>query len=333
MIPKYNFCTEFDKNYLYKGLALYFSLKRFLKENFIIWILCFDDLTYKILSKLNENQIKLVKLEEFENENLKRVKKERSFVEYAWTCTSNFMLYLLENKNIDSIAYLDADLYFFNNPKVIFDEIEDSSLAIVEHRYSKNRKHFEGSAGKFNVSFVYAKNDENGRKAIKWWAKKVIDWCYDRYENGKFGDQKYLDEFPKLFPFVKIIQHKGVNVAPWNISSYEIGKENNTIYINNEPLIFYHFHRFYILDKEKYIEASRYYVPKDAKKSIYQPYWEEIKSIMNLVKNIDPEFNFGFKKLNKYELFIECFFRFKIFEQIYLLLSQLKHLIINLIKK
>ncbi|MEM2555015.1 MAG: hypothetical protein QXW69_07045, partial [Nitrososphaerota archaeon] len=263
--------------------------------------------------------------EEFENEDLKRVKKERTFVEYAWTCTSNFMLYLLENKDIESLVYLDADLYFFNNPQMVLDEIGDNSLAIVEHRYSKNRKFFEKPMGRFNVSFVYAKNNEDGRRAIKWWADKVIEWCYDRYEDNKFGDQKYLDEFPKLFSYTYIVQHKGVNIAPWNIRFYKLKKENNQIYVDNAPLIFYHFHRFYILDENNYIPASRYYIPSKAIEYIYNEYWQEIKNIIVLVRNIKPEFNYGIKKMNGLNLIIEFSFKCSLFEDFYLLLSKVKH--------
>lgn len=321
----YHFCTQFDKNYFYKGLALFYSLKRFLNNNFILWVLCFDDLSYEILTKLNESQIELIKLEEFENEDLKRVKKERTFVEYAWTCTSNLIFYLLKNKNIDSITYLDADIYFFDSPEILFQEISDAPLAIVEHRYSNNRKHYEKIAGRFNVSFVYAKNNEDGKRAIRWWANKVIEWCYDRYEEGKFGDQKYLDEFPKLFPYVHIIQHKGANIAPWNIRFLKIKKEDDKIYVEDMPLIFYHFHRFYILDENSYLPASRYYIPFKAMEYIYKPYWEEIKNVIKLVKTIKPDFNYGTKRFSRINFLIESFFKYSLFEDFYLMVSKIKH--------
>lgn len=109
---EYHFCTLFDKNYLYKGLALYSSLERYC-PNFSLWILCMDKTTYKILKKLQLKQVTLISLKEFEDKKLLSVKNSRTLGEYCWTCTSSLILYLFKRyKKLDIIAYLDADLFF-----------------------------------------------------------------------------------------------------------------------------------------------------------------------------------------------------------------------------
>jgi hypothetical protein len=110
----YNFCTLFDKNYLLKGLAEFFSLERFMKD-FNFCVLCLDDITFEILSKLNKKNLILIKLDEIENwdQRFLEVKKRRTFKEYCWTLASNLTRFILETKNIEMITYLDSDIYFF----------------------------------------------------------------------------------------------------------------------------------------------------------------------------------------------------------------------------
>ena len=49
------------------------------------------------------------------------------------------------------------------------------------------------------------------KKSLKWWQEKCIDWCHDYPDNGRLGDQKYLDEWPKLFrKYIHISKYKKV---------------------------------------------------------------------------------------------------------------------------
>ena len=33
-----------------------------------------------------------------------------------------------------------------------------------------------------------------GLKALKWWRDRCLEWCYARIEDGKFGDQFYIED-------------------------------------------------------------------------------------------------------------------------------------------
>jgi hypothetical protein len=140
---KYHFCTLFDKNYLYKGLTLYNSLLK-LCPDFVIWILCMDDIAYEILKKMNLEHAVLIKLPDFEDEELRKVKPKRTVAEFCWTCTPSLLLYVLRNNpSVDMIAYLDADLFFYSNPLPIYEEFGDNSIMIIEHRFPEHLTHME----------------------------------------------------------------------------------------------------------------------------------------------------------------------------------------------
>ena len=63
-----HFVTLFDNFFLPQGLALHMSMERHINK-FTLWILCVDKKTFDILSALKLNNVKLLQLEKFENED------------------------------------------------------------------------------------------------------------------------------------------------------------------------------------------------------------------------------------------------------------------------
>ena len=57
------------------------------------------------------------------------------------------------------------------------------------------------------------------------WRKQCLEWCFYKLEDGKMGDQKYLDEWPDQYASCHIIENMGAGIAPWNYSQYEILKK------------------------------------------------------------------------------------------------------------
>jgi len=297
----YNFCTLFDKNYLYRGLALYRSLTEHCPD-FKLWILCMDDTVYSVLKNMNLKNIEPIALKDFEDPELLSIKKSRTSVEYCWTCTSSLPLYLFKKyPNLEKIAYLDADLFFYNTPQPIYDEFGDNSILIIKHNYSKEYLYLEKRSGIYNVEMLVFQNNEEAIDCLNWWRRKCLECCSARYKNGKFGDQLYLNDWPQRFKKVRVLQYKGGGVAPWNYKNYEITKKNNKVYIDDEPLIFYHFHSL-IVFKPNRIELSRgYNLSKNVKKLIYHPYLECLRLVMNESRGFLPDARIGFRKREIYK--------------------------------
>jgi lipopolysaccharide biosynthesis glycosyltransferase len=241
-----NFCTLFDTNYLSRGVALYSSLKENCTE-FHLYIFAFNDKALRVLKELNLEHATLISLKEFEDAELLKVKPTRSVAEYCWTSTSSTILYVLENYNVESCTYLDADLFFYSSPESLLVEMGDKSILITEHRYSPQYNK-ELKSGKYCVQFVTFKNDVNGLTALRWWRERCLEWCYAYYEDGKFGDQLYLDDWTERFDGVHVLEHPGGGLAPWNVQQYDFFHRKNRLWgrekkTGNEfPAVFYHFH-------------------------------------------------------------------------------------------
>ena len=287
------FCTLFDSNYIIKGLTMIKSLSEFCQD-FEIFVLCIDNQTKFLLEQLNISHLICIPLYEVEDKALLKAKQNRTKAEYCWTLASSFTWYVMDKfKDINLITYLDADLLFFSCVEPIFNEIGDSSIAIIEHRFSSEFKNLEVN-GRFCVEWNSFRRDEEGLLCLKTWKEQCLEWCYYKLEDGKMGDQKFLDEWPNKYKSCHIIDELGAGIAPWNYSQYDIKKEDSQITINGKRLIFYHFHQFQILKNNKFFRLGYIYTShKKEPELIYKSYENKISNTLLEIRNIDKNFEGG----------------------------------------
>lgn len=296
-------------------------------ENFHLYIFAFDEKSHEILKGLKLEKATIISLLEFEDEKLLAVKPGRNKAEYCWTCTSSTILYVIEKYNVESCTYVDADLFFYQDPKVLFDEMSGKSILITEHRYPPKFNRV-ASSGIYCVQFITFLNDKNGMEALRWWRNSCIDWCFDRYEDGKFGDQKYLDDWTSRFQGVHVLQHLGGGLACWNVEQYPfIERSGNKIYFFDKKLntkfeaVFYHFHhvRFF---KNDIVDFGWRHPTMPVVYNLYVPYIRELYRMDKLVKNVDPEFNIPLTKFSlihntglksKIKYLIKMIYRYNVF--------------------
>jgi len=242
----HEFCTLFDRNYLPRGLVLYRSLVR-TGSPFRLRVFCMDDDTFAILGRLELPGIELIALRELESLDpaLAAVRSSRTHTEYCWTATPAVCRASFErDPALTSITYLDADLAFHADPAALFLEMGAASVAIVPHRYSPRWRHYEASSGIYNVEWLTFRNDDRGRTALGWWRDRCLEWCFARAEDGKFGDQKYLDDWPTRFEGVHVLGHPGAGVAPWNLDSVDLWHDpaSGTLHVGETRVVFFHHH-------------------------------------------------------------------------------------------
>jgi hypothetical protein len=290
------FCTLFDSNYLFKALAMYDSLERHCLS-FRLTAFCFDEEAERLLARLalpHLSTVSLQALETFDRE-LPSTKSDRTPLEYCCTATPALPLFMFGTRpELDEITYLDADLYFFSDPEPLFSELGDESVLIIPHRFPKHLRHHEVN-GLFNVQFLTFRRDENGLACLQWWHDRCIEWCYFRLEGTRFADQKYLDEWPRRFEGVHVLEHKGGGLAPWNASAYDVRLENDQVMVDEDPLIFFHFHKVRLRSDGRYDwQAPGYPIPGSVRKLVYDPYLHALDDAKRRVRAADPSFDAGY---------------------------------------
>jgi hypothetical protein len=277
------FCTYFDINYLSRGLALYSSLREHALP-FRLHVLCMDTAAFDSLTTLALPEITPIALEDLERRQpaLLAAKTNRSRIEYYFTCTAALPLYILDEwQDVDIITYLDADLFFFESPAALFDELGAGSVGIVAHRFPEALKDRE-QYGIYNVGWVSFRRDKTGIECLTWWRDQCIEWCYDRVEEGRFADQKYLDQWPSRFDNVVVLQHPGANLAPWNIDNHVIDEKNGQVTVDSRPLIFFHFHGLKQVGRWVYEPGWKEYAVEPntiLRTKVYLPYIRALRSV------------------------------------------------------
>jgi hypothetical protein len=299
-----NYCTLFDSNYLARGLVTYESLIKNTEGAAHLYVFAFDDKCYDVLTKMALPHMTVVSLSEFEDEELLKVKPTRTRGEYCWTCTSSTIHYVISKLGKSNCIYIDADMFFYQNPKVLIDEMPaDKHVLITEHRYTPQYDKSKQS-GKYCVQFMYFDNTPQSLEVLTWWRERCLEWCYNRHEDGKFGDQKYLDDWTTRFACVHELKHLGGGLAPWNIQRFVFQSLTHKIFgkvkiqkgLNTEGLdfevVFFHFHGVKLYTPNNYILAPKMYLlENNVKELFYFPYLQRIDEASQKVFAIDNSFD------------------------------------------
>jgi hypothetical protein len=287
-VPDRVYCTCFDLNYLSRGLALYHSLQRHAPGS-RLWVLCLDQACDELLTRLALPNLVPISLTDFEaaDPEIAATRSNRSLVEYYFTCSPAWLLYVLQQEaSSEWVTYLDGDLFFFDSPEKIFGELEKAAFGIIPHRYTPEIEHMR-RYGVYNVGWVGVRNDPDGSAALKWWREKCIEWCYDYVDGDRFADQGYLQELSTRFPRVRVIENIGANLAPWNIGNYGVEYRDDKVLIDSTyPLIFFHFQGFkremgcFIFNSHRLYRAPFSKIVRD---HVYKPYVDELLAIEHMV--------------------------------------------------
>lgn len=268
-----HYVTIFDSLFLPQALALIESMRRH-AEPFVLWVIAMDDETVRVLHELAMPEVRVIPVTEMETDDLRRVKPGRTRGEYCWTVTPfSPDAVFARDADIRSVTYIDADLWFLQSPKPLFADFESSNAAVLltEHAYAPQRD-LSATSGRFCVQFMTFVRDRSDPIRF-WWQMLCVDWCFARCEDGKFGDQKYLDDFPSLFGNqIHIASQRSWCLGPWNCERFPYGEG-----------IFYHFHAVRLAPRNR-VNVSSPLPPVATINGVYVPYSKALLSASNALE-------------------------------------------------
>jgi hypothetical protein len=175
--------------------------------------------------------------------------------------------YLIKNHAPAFIYYFDPDIRVFQRLDYLHEHLKTQAIVLTPHFYTPipidGKYPFENLAlnyGIYNLGFIGLNAACSETKDfLKWWAERTFKLGYSRVHEGFFVDQLWINLVPLFFKKVKILEHHGCNMAPWNLHERKIKSYNSdgTILLaNGEYLIFYHFSSY---DFKNSGSPSKYY--------------------------------------------------------------------------
>ncbi len=250
-----------------------------------ITVLAMDDAAAAMLSSVGRPGWRVVRVPDLGDVELAALEQVRPRREFCWTAAPALCRRLVADvADGDVVVYLDADLLFYRDPRELLGEFgPDGSIIVHEHRFSPDRAMFEQYSGRFNVGFVAFRAGDEARRCVERWRAQVIEVCELDPDRGLCGDQGYLNEWPDLYPGLRILRNRGGGIAPWNLNAHAVGGSRRTPAVDGAPIVFFHFHAFrtvgvHYLGYALAIPAYGYTFSATARTLVFEGYARRVRS-------------------------------------------------------
>lgn len=250
--------TISSHNYMSYGLDCLLSAKRF-NEDADVYYLVADKFTEEYYKDYSD-RITFLSLEQLglSDTELKNIEFKYNIIEFN-TCVKPLALQYLLNKGYNTAIYLDPDIECYSSFDGFLDEIKDKNIAVTPHKMSpveseviEDRLFLNN--GIFNLGFIAVNNTKVTFDFLKWWDERLRDRCFIDYEHGLATDQIWVELASTIFEGFHITRNTGMNVAYWNIHERKLNKRNGKYYMDDYPLLFFHFSSLSIGCKKEFLD-------------------------------------------------------------------------------
>ena len=174
-----------------------------------------------------------------------------SIVELLTSVKPFYINWLFKNfKDARNVVYFDPDIMIFQPLKQLEETLNQYDIVLTPHftkPYNDNCLPTElhvMQTGVFNLGFIAVKRTENSLKMLGWWMSKLKNQCLIDLSRGLFVDQLWANLIPAYFDKVLIEKNPGYNMAHWNFHERYLTEKENIYYVNDEPLVFFHFSHY-----------------------------------------------------------------------------------------
>jgi len=242
--------SSFTFSYLNRARVLFQSLRRFHPDWELVALITDEPPGGFAFDPAAEPFDRVVYADELGVPNFPIWLFKHDVVEICTAVKGPFMHQALTESGAGAVIYLDPDTALFESLDPLVGWLETHDILLTPHLIDPNDEAeaildndlSASRTGIFNLGFVGVRAAGEGLRFGRWWADRLLSYCYDDQVRGLFVDQRWCDHVPALFDKVKVLRDPGYNVASWNLSQRRVavGKDGR-ITVNGQPLRFWHF--------------------------------------------------------------------------------------------
>lgn len=233
-------------NYLASAKCLANSIKQTNADVKFVYIIA-DKINNRVSNEYFEG-IEYIEVEDLGINNLGELIETYNIIEFNTAIKPFAIKFLAQKYQTHKIVYLDPDIIVFNSLQDVFNNLNQYDFIVTPHILKPivNEEYYSHQKGAlntgiFNLGFIAINYNSESEKIIDWWSHHMRNHGHCKSSQGEFYDQKIMNLLPIFSDKVFIEKRLGYNVAGWNIHEREITKQNNSYFVNEEPLIFYHY--------------------------------------------------------------------------------------------
>jgi hypothetical protein len=235
-------------NYLAQAKTLFESLKQTNPHwKFIIGLVDKNDKQ----TDLSFLECEVVEVEKITIDGFEEMVKKYSIIELL-TSVKPFYIQWLFNQYAEAqnIVYFDPDIKLFQPLTRLENSLQQFDIILTPHFTSPINDNCLPTelhvmqTGVFNLGFIAVRRSENVLSMLAWWQNRLKDKCIIDLSRGLFVDQLWANLIPAYFDKVLIEKYPGYNMAHWNLHERVLSKHNNEYFVNDQPLVFFHFSHY-----------------------------------------------------------------------------------------
>ena len=243
-----NICTIIAKNYVAHARVLAESFREHHPEE-TCYVLVIDD-TEGYIDPSSE-PFELVTPSQLDIDDYEHMAAIYDVLELSTAVKPWLLRYLLEERGLERVAYLDPDIRVYDR----LDEIErltgEHGLVLIPHITSPlprdGKRPSEADiliSGTYNLGFISLEHGDRTYGLLDWWSERLKTDCVVAPDAGYFVDQRWMDFVHGVMPEFYVLHDPAYNVAYWNLHGRDLTHHKGRYYVDGRPLRFFHFSGF-----------------------------------------------------------------------------------------